>query len=1753
MNQHAPNDLSLIDAAYHEQAKLTPVLLAAAAGSPSRIYQTRRGTFMILVVGTLALLAVLTVLYVTVGKSDRQTASAVVRSERTKAVPDVFRDYANQVIGDGAVSLYETPKPNQDTLPDNKREFVRKSWDYPSTDWNMKTYQTDATKRSYFKPSGHLSGSTPFLASPTPTWLDFAGTAPPNNRPEYVYKNYKDWGHISNFAPDGAFVNLWNLRPEANFGGFDAPTFRMRTGVGLLTDSFNAVSNSRDFNGSSIRFAAAGLPGNPADLSMRQQWLFREVKLGNDGAVGPDNAAYMPYQYADVDGDGKYDSRIFELREYRDPSSFAFKDLLPQDPNFRWFFAARCVDLSGMVNVNTATDYFEASARGATYSVRAEIPSGVTPAEVNFFRLLTMQDAPDLTGDGSPFSGSYAGFNQFDGPTSSLVADVQNYSRPRTDGLAVYNKDTAYNIGTRSYDNILRSFITNTLRTPTNATQPSLYMPDAATRLARYVNLAGRREGDSPAGSIAVAGGGTVQGLQNTSLFTAADQLELLTYWSCNDPATMSRLEAVMSARENRPLTGSFNAASADRDPLRSNRSLNVERDFTPQAPASSLAAQVAARLQAEIDVRHQITTLSGAREIKAVPVQLPASNSVADLLSSSDANSLQSSAFKRSPQSDLEAALTVVPVANGQKTSDALEIGRTALNDLFTGYADGLMPAPPSISARAEVWRGSPSATIALRNKNRTRFYGYSWYDGPELPLLYSAFMTVNLADMYDTDDVPTMRTVLFNDQFRPELTADFRNAQSASGSPLDEARDHQDTNRKPLLTSDRRGDGSVAGSRAQPWSGWADLKQLDLNNGAFANGRLANTNQYSNSTKAPALNVYGIEATPMITQVATVTVYTDAPTSLLGDADGQPDADGNGFPDGLVTINTDPLDTANSDFVMRVAAFQISNPFEKDITLSANGGAQPIAGGQLINGAYIAIDSEKSFYYLEYAGHFYKLAELRTPPLGTTYDTNGRILRPLIVPAGGSIVVYVLDRPKSDILARMQALSGGAGGMTAAALDGWFQSRFGGSNAFVCEVPEFKPIDVGTPASNSLDPVTGGRVIFTPHDPCGDATIIANSDPRKDPKRNVLLWRAARAENFQGAPTGSAAPHEGALAGANYYPRNSRVNDQLADRFTATTDLDRKYPAGNVPIAGAFASLSESFFDDSGNNNYNTGMTISLFQSSRRPDSPTNAMPIGSIPAWAIKPVVQGSSGVWAVVEDDDHANIAGSPQFGDFQKPVAAHTFMDWFTKTSLPATQMLPQANVAAAARVASPVPRSILLATDEFQLNNNRFANPATGGVSAMRLADLLLPMCIGPFETPVRPNASAPRGFEQILQTYNTSGQQDTKYIENIRDRWFTLSEALSVALGYEQLPDAGASVPLINPQDLAYSTVQTFYSALRGPGTAKRPVHDRGHLVLDDFVPFQDDTQNTAVETRGLAATFNPGGSPADYRVGIAIPPAMNVLEQFSLATTALTDTQRSKPGLVNINTATRMVLDTLPMLAPNDSDSNNAFEWWWTDGPYKSTDIVATLLGYRDRSNVYLRAVTASMGSAATNSRDFHDDSAVNPDDRFNVNRKARADFTQIPAINEDEGFHSVGELLAVRYRAAGIPADNPSNIDYLGQWPSATARPNNNGSRFGIDTTLHYKNGNPFIDELKGEYDEKLAIANQVFTAASVRSDYFAVYFMVMGYQRSDIDNIKTGEPMVPSVRRRYVMIVDRSNVVKLGDKPRIVAIKEVPLAN
>ncbi|MCX5688666.1 MAG: hypothetical protein NTV94_02540, partial [Planctomycetota bacterium] len=79
---------------------------------------------------------------------------------------------------------------------------------------------------------------------------------------------------------------------------------------------------------------------------------------------------------------------------------------------------------------------------------------------------------------------------------------------------------------------------------------------------------------------------------------------------------------------------------------------------------------------------------------------------------------------------------------------------------------------------------------------------------------------------------------------------------------------------------------------------------------------------------------------------------------------------------------------------------------------------------------------------------------------------------------------------------------------------------------------------------------------------------------------------------------------------------------------------------------------------------------------------------------------------------------------------------------------------------------------------------------------------------------------------------------------------------------------------------------------------------------------------------------------------------------------------------------------------------------------------------------------------------------------------------------------------------------------------------------------------------------EFKEQLTIANAVVNTTSTRSDYYIAWFVVHGYQQSDVESLAAGDVLTPSIARRFMMVVDRSNVVKSGDKPNVLLFKEVP---
>jgi hypothetical protein len=92
--------------------------------------------------------------------------------------------------------------------------------------------------------------------------------------------------------------------------------------------------------------------------------------------------------------------------------------------------------------------------------------------------------------------------------------------------------------------------------------------------------------------------------------------------------------------------------------------------------------------------------------------------------------------------------------------------------------------------------------------------------------------------------------------------------------------------------------------------------------------------------------------------------------------------------------------------------------------------------------------------------------------------------------------------------------------------------------------------------------------------------------------------------------------------------------------------------------------------------------------------------------------------------------------------------------------------------------------------------------------STLRVADMLLPMGIGPVEAPV-----------------NAAGLEN----KDLNVRWTTLGESIAGAMGYDLSTRPGDPSVLRQPRPMGVVAGRQTY----------RPMFDRGNLVLDDFAPF--------------------------------------------------------------------------------------------------------------------------------------------------------------------------------------------------------------------------------------------------------------------------------------------------------------------------
>ncbi|MGV6814695.1 MAG: hypothetical protein ACWA5W_06780, partial [Phycisphaerales bacterium] len=672
----------------------------------------------------------------------------------------------------------------------------------------------------------------------------------------------------------------------------------------------------------------------------------------------------------------------------------------------------------------------------------------------------------------------------------------------------------------------------------------------------------------------------------------------------------------------------------------------------------------------------------------------------------------------------------------------------------------------------------------------------------------------------------------------------------------------------------------------------------------------------------------------------------------------------------------------------------------------------------------------------------------------------------------------------------------------------------------------------------------------------------------------------------------------------------RNVIENDMLVDRMDIPTPLTKTFNgSANTGITNtvAFRENLLTSFQGQTIRNDNTGLSYVQWKTVRRADSPDDRLPsFGEVTPWMVRSLSNPAS---TRVEHDTPLPdaptgldflVAGGP-LNDPATPINSVT-ADFETHRSLRdlfdisrngssneiiqtialRPHLKNDVNNAAGGveddggnNSAGKFPASVLaVANTALDITNKAAPEIFVSGDNvrvAPRLGDLLLAWGIGP--------------------TYSPDPTRAANTAEYHAEEWVTGPEAMAIAMGIDTDPDLGGTTKAVSIWKNPYDTTNQDF------------LLDDGHLVIDNFVSYLN--SNTAESP----PVYTPN---ADTHRGTGAPVALGVIDQARAIAPIkqIDDPDPTRPtpplssdeqlqlalsratfGQVNINTAPLEVLRLLPGLTPSRalyrSESGTAHEWWAIDHPAmnlptldlattsENPDVAAAIIAYRDRT--YAVPNTAARPEPLSpSSPTLYETAPLNlePTDTslFPFNMRGEFPFANLPAgsvpvdrstmagidgLRPTPGFGSLGELMSVR-----IDPDfgdlATASADEQDRWNMnkhlSIQQYGFDEKRSGIDTT------NTIMSQIFGlnqtgdtidDYAERLSMGTAVLNTISVRSDFFAVWFVVHGYQESDVKNLRPEDPLVPSVQRRYLMVVDRTNVIKPGDQPKILMIKEVPL--
>ncbi len=1797
--------------------------------------QARRGSALLLVIGALALISVFAAIYVTIGQSDQRSSSAHELNRRVQNFGPLFGDYIAQIIAEDRLDTVlrlafdEGGGPAGGTFGGGgggastaqvRQKIYRENTDLPLTDWTVRSIPSRINpamlgsianqSRLAFTPGGtqpapwFVNGtdtaqrlaayrldrrvaSDPWLASTAPTYLGAGpdrfsatfGAAAERHRLRYL--DDRDWAHISNLSPDGFFVNLYNLRGNAggfnadpaytiggyNYAGSPADPPRMSDGLTLLKKRMgDGALQAMDvrtegfwvpgaLNPVAWDIANLGDPENvPALWSTNQRFMLMPMdqaffSYDKFGVIADwESPDYPAYQYADTDGDGLADARWFELTDSSDSglndNQLSYRFLAPAE-GYRLFAAARVVDLSALLNINVATDGMVGPTDKAMW----------TPSSVDLRRALTMQDfAREYRDWKRPASKGLApGSIKRDGPPVQQLGDgdaFADYTKyqfnpdwmdPTTppDG-AGFGWNGAL-IGAYSADAVALAIETETslgasdvgrfggggggvvgLRELSRFDFGDNMQNLSALRQLSYYDRVGSIDPTDP-----VARGASDLG---TGLFGMSDLGEMLTFWGINDDEVVSRLERVLFGRYD-DANANITQTTSRFSPYLDGRPTELDRrrhdtlnsSFNPSRPPET-DGRVDPDSMALIALsrRRALTTISGGAGI------------LSSLLDPAELDTLNASEAPELIHDFVNGLLAGIP------TSD-----RTSGRDVFEMFSDVLA----SNAQIRDAWDRS-------KPEFNTMFYGHQ---GPELALTLSAFLTANLIDAYDTDREPTPISVYALDPASSLVTVQEFDASNAQGG-------------------------------AFPWIQSQKIKLSQLGDGLNA------PTMFENNVVRPAYTVYGLEAYPVLTEVAAMVVMTDASSRASGIAQGDNDASGGGRPwvdpggsppPSEITINVNDWDVTNAwnmnpDLALVAFAFQLTNPFDVPISLGSisKGDREPLAADEYL-------------YYVEFNGRMFKVCDFDENSSSNQY-------RNVVLDPGEARTFYVLanDGPNAmgDIASKWQALRQGynpGATVTEVGIQAWLNTQFkvstgGGPTSLT-----------GSARVRRFDPITGMAASFTSYDNVlKKAAAPALGRPATN--RVTRLWRRMPVRSAGGTVSAVKTPEHDLLvdrlreAGAPTGP-TSVLSTLVPVPSTLTRDEVKNTVAGNEASAGGSIA----------GRNDNSGFTYVFYGSIRRGDHPGGTgngyQPAGEngrgvLPAWMIEAGAKtnidesvpftGTTGAtrrlrrsnfvfsrnFAYKSFADFMGIGVTTGFGPAIETIARHPR----TKSSLTGfTSKIIDTTTGGDSYYKASTGANTVTLNPELHARNRAIktsvTDPYTGvnrEVSLVSVSDLLLIPAVGWIE---EPDASNARAFND--------------------DQWVTLGESLGYALN--MVPAAtNTALPGVDPLERLVTT----------NASGRRYVLDRLHLRLDDYVSFYD----SPTPADGVYQA-NPGD--LDVVVGSGLPMAMDLVSRFRrFGPDDAAESLTSKVmGRINLNTATLSTLWSVPMLTPSletltmgrrefwgfDPQSSGAatsdIGLWDLDAPERTPDIAAHLLSYRDRSPAQYRgnsfdyssvnialagpqafeyALLDETGNVWTDPQrasvmvtNLHGSNPANP----LVNPElGRTVMTGIGGLREQLGFSTPAEVMAaivdkdldlttlfpsVTFDSIrqNLPTSLGSDVDASGDARNVERRAAG-GDSVTTDRLL-YLGGR--TDQVANDYEEQLAVLNAVLGTTDVRSDTFAVWFVVHGYQESDVADLRPDDPLVPSFARRFIMVVDRSNVTERGQKPRVLLLREVPL--